>query len=39
MNFQVFISCAVTGSGDTVDKHPSIPVTPKQIADAALLTP
>ena len=36
MNFQVFISYAVTGSGDTVGKHPSIPVTPKQIADAAL---
>jgi uncharacterized protein (DUF849 family) len=36
MNFEVFISCAVTGSGDTVGKHPSIPVTPKQIAHAAL---
>ncbi len=36
MNFEVFISCAVTGSGDTVGKHPSIPVTPKQIAGAAL---
>jgi uncharacterized protein (DUF849 family) len=36
MNFEVFISCAVTGSGDSVGKHPSIPVTPKQIADAAL---
>ncbi len=36
MNFEVFISCAVTGSGDNVGKHPSIPVTPKQIAHAAL---
>jgi uncharacterized protein (DUF849 family) len=36
MNFEVFISCAVTGAGDTVAKHPAIPVTPKQIADAAL---
>jgi uncharacterized protein (DUF849 family) len=36
MNFEVFISCAVTGAGDTVGKHPDIPVTPKQIADAAL---
>ena len=36
MNFEVFISCAVTGAGDTVSKHPAIPVTPKQIADAAL---
>ena len=36
MNFEVFISCAVTGAGDTVGKHPNIPVTPKQIAEAAL---
>jgi uncharacterized protein (DUF849 family) len=32
----VIISCAVTGAGDTVDKHPAIPVTPRQIADAAI---
>ena len=36
MNFEVFITCAVTGAGDTVDKHPAIPVTPKQIADSAI---
>lgn len=36
MNFEVFVSCAVTGSGDTVGRHPDIPVTPKQIADAAI---
>lgn len=36
MNREVIVSCAVTGSGDTVDKHPAIPVTPKQIADAAI---
>lgn len=36
MNFDVFISCAVTGAGDTVGKHPAIPVTPKEIADAAI---
>ena len=36
MNKDVIISCAVTGSGDTVGKHPEIPVTPKQIADAAI---
>ena len=36
MNFEVFISCAVTGAGDTVGKHPAIPVTPQQIAEAAL---
>jgi len=32
----VIVTCAVTGAGDTVGKHPAIPVTPKQIADAAI---
>ena len=36
MNKDVIISCAVTGSGDTVGKHPSIPVTPEQIASATI---
>lgn len=36
MNTDVIISCPVTGAGDTVDRHPAIPVTPKQIADAAI---
>lgn len=36
MNSEVIITCAVTGAGDTVDKHPAVPVTPRQIADAAL---
>jgi uncharacterized protein (DUF849 family) len=36
MNTEVVITCAVTGAGDTVGKHPGVPVTPKQIADAAL---
>jgi uncharacterized protein (DUF849 family) len=36
MNRDVFITCAVTGAGDTVDKHPGVPVTPQQIADAAI---
>ena len=36
MNFEVFITCAVTGAGDTVAKHPEVPVTPAQIADAAV---
>jgi uncharacterized protein (DUF849 family) len=36
VNTDVIISCAVTGAGDTVGKHPAIPVTPKQIADAAI---
>ena len=36
MNFEVFITCAVTGSGDTAAKHSGLPVTPEQIADAAI---
>jgi uncharacterized protein (DUF849 family) len=36
VNNEVIISCAVTGAGDTVGKHPAIPVTPRQIADSAL---
>jgi uncharacterized protein (DUF849 family) len=36
MNYEVIVTCAVTGAGDTVGKHPAIPVTPKQIADAAI---
>ena len=36
MNNNVFISCAVTGSGDTAQKHPDLPKTPKQICDAAI---
>ena len=36
MNFEVFVTCAVTGSGDTAAKHPGLPVTPEQIANAAI---
>jgi uncharacterized protein (DUF849 family) len=36
MNPNVIITCAVTGAGDTVGRHPAIPITPEQIADAAL---
>ena len=36
MNTDVIVTCAVTGAGDTVGKHPSIPVTPKQIAEAVI---
>lgn len=36
MNFDVVITCAVTGAGDTVGKHPEIPVTPEQVANAAI---
>lgn len=36
MNSNVIISCAVTGAGDTVDRHPAIPITPKEIAEASI---
>ncbi len=36
MNYEVIITCAVTGAGDTVGKHPGVPVTPKQVAAAAI---
>lgn len=36
MQSKVIITCAVTGSGDTVGKHPAIPVTPAEIAQAAI---
>ncbi|MGD0721232.1 MAG: 3-keto-5-aminohexanoate cleavage protein [Roseiarcus sp.] len=36
MNNEVFITCAVTGAGDTVGRHPGVPVTPKQIAEASI---
>jgi uncharacterized protein (DUF849 family) len=33
---EVFITCAVTGSADSVRKNPNVPVTPAQIAASAL---
>jgi uncharacterized protein (DUF849 family) len=36
MNGEVIITCAVTGAGDSVGRHPDIPVTPEQIAASAL---
>lgn len=36
MNFNAFITCALTGSGNTVGRHPAIPVTPEQIANSAI---
>jgi len=36
MQPKVIITCAITGAGDTVGKHPAIPVTPEQIATSAL---
>ncbi len=36
MNTDVFITCALTGAGDTVDKSDKVPVTPEQIANDAI---
>jgi uncharacterized protein (DUF849 family) len=36
MNFEPFITCAVTGSGSTQGIHPDLPITPEQIANAAI---
>ena len=36
MNWEVFITCAVTGAGDTTARSDQVPVTPEQIADAAI---
>ncbi len=33
---EVFITCAVTGAGETTEKSDKVPVTPKEIAEAAL---
>jgi uncharacterized protein (DUF849 family) len=33
---EVFITCAVTGSGDSAGRSDKIPVTPRQIADASI---
>ena len=35
-NKDVFITCAVTGSGSTQDRSPHVPRSPREIADAAL---
>jgi len=36
INKEVFITCAVTGSGATAERSPHVPRSPKQIADAAI---
>ncbi|MDO6966530.1 BKACE family enzyme [Rhizobium alvei] len=36
MNREVFITCAVTGSGDTAGKSPHVPRSPKEIAASAI---
>ena len=36
MNWDVFVTCAVTGAGETTAKSPHVPVTPQQIAESAI---
>lgn len=36
MNRDVFITCALTGAGDTVGRSPLVPITPQQIAESGL---
>ncbi|MDH3446705.1 MAG: 3-keto-5-aminohexanoate cleavage protein [Gammaproteobacteria bacterium] len=36
MNYDVIITCAVTGAGDTTSRSKLVPITPRQIADAAI---
>jgi uncharacterized protein (DUF849 family) len=36
MNWEAFVTCAVTGVGDTTGRSDRVPVTPDQIADSAL---
>jgi len=37
MNRDVFVSCAVTGAGDSVGRNPNVPVTPQQIAESCIM--
>ena len=36
MNYEVIVTCAVTGAGDTTGRSPHVPVTPEEIANAAI---
>jgi uncharacterized protein (DUF849 family) len=36
VNWEVFVTCAVTGAGDTAGRSGHVPVAPEQIADAAI---
>ncbi len=36
MNYDVIITCAVTGAGNTTAKHSGVPVTPESVAEAAI---
>src|SRR5437763_16161933 len=36
VNWEVFVTCAVSGAGDTAGRSEHVPVTPEQVADAAI---
>lgn len=36
MNWEVFVTCAVTGAGDSAGRSDKVPVTPQQIAESAI---
>ncbi len=36
MNWETFITCAITGAGDTAGRSPHVPVTPEAIAASAI---
>lgn len=36
MNWEAFVTCAITGAGDTTGRSGLVPVTPEQIADSAI---
>ena len=36
MNNDIIITCAVTGAGDTTSRSNLVPITPRQVADAAI---
>ena len=36
MNTEAFITCAITGAGDTTSRSALVPVTPEQIAESAI---
>jgi len=36
MRWDVFITCAVTGAGDTTGKSDKVPITPREIAASAV---
>ena len=39
MNYDIIITCAVTGSGDAAGKHPQLPKTPEEILGLKICDP